>query len=471
MADTPAIDPNVAAATGVQISPASNAPSTPNTTDLKPSTSGHEGGKSNLERFSASQALGLSKKPSEHLKDMRKELDSRTSGSDNPFRKEEDKEADSTSSTASREVLPASKASSATGDIPQRKSEHDVNGKPLPGRKPRTKNPDGTFAKEEKTDDPGAVAPNEPVDSSAPASSAPVEKIKLAGKEYTPSELEAHLKALEEKANPQAVKPKDDLPPLEEKETTEQPETPEQREAKAKQFRALEEKFISDHANSVDLGKTGVPLSTEDWDTILEGGEKAVEKFNDIRRRDQIHAVLMARKTVAQDINPLIESVRSQFAEMAPLMEQHRMIQAYESESRLFTAAPDLKPHVKIVRTVAQALQSTYPQWVAKLTPEQWQQAVSDQARNVIKEFNLQAPQTEQQAQAQSDAVSETINPGAAPQAQSTLPPAVTSNPPAQTPAKVALPVVKPPGANAPGVAGPSGAPKGKSYASTVLGL
>lgn len=414
--ESPAIDPSVTqAAPSVALTPNVSTP-THAKTDVKPAEN-DKVGKSNIEAFSIGKVLGLTK-PENEIKKLQKMTRDQANVAKTPFDKPDEDTADSKPSVAPKEVRNPSVNEAVPVEI----------------------NNEAIVPKDDEKPEEVAPATEAPKAEETPA------KVKVGGKEYTPEELEELVsranKPKEEEANPQPKAPE-----------APKAKTQEELQAEAKYQRQVEENFIQQHVNAVDLSRTGLQLSEKEMDIINDGGAPAVALLNDLRKRDTLHAVLIARKSMANDINPIIEDFRNT---MAPIVQQQREIAAYENEQKFYESNPDLKAHAKIVRTVAQGIGEKYPDWARQASQEDYHKAVADQARYVMREFGINAAPA-----ANPEPVAPPHQPAQA------LPPAVVPKVVAKTP------TVRPPAANAPG--GTNGSTANSSnmsdFAKHVMGI
>lgn len=209
---------------------------------------------------------------------------------------------------------------------------------------------------------PAPVTPPEP----APAAPA---KIKLLDKEYSPEELEAELKALREKVAAPAPAP---LAPETQPEPAAQaakPPTPEE-------IAQRENDWIANTAPTL-----AAAVTEEQLDTLLQGGPEAVKLFTQLRQTDMARAILLARKTIADGINPVFEQL---FGAVAPLAQQQQQLQRETVERTFLAEHQDFVPHVGMCREIAEQLVSLYPQQVGKMSVKQFNAEVARQADVIL---------------------------------------------------------------------------------------
>lgn len=207
------------------------------------------------------------------------------------------------------------------------------------------------------------VAAPEPPAGAAPAP-APAPKIKIGDKEYTPEELQAKF-AESEAARAPAPAP------------APEPEAPQgPAPLTAEEVAARENNFIETTAAGLD-----VPFSEEQMDTILAGGKPAVELMTGLRKQDMARAILLARKGVAQSLDPIMQQI---FASMRPLVENHQMITRYSVEQQFLAKHKDFVPHIATARQVAEELLKRYPQQVERMSHEQFIDEVARQTDGLL---------------------------------------------------------------------------------------
>lgn len=306
------------------------------------------------------------------------------------------------------------------------------------------------------------VAVAEPaVPAAAPAPVVPA-KIKIGEKEYTEEELKAELAKSQQPAQVAPAKaPEAAKPP-----------TPEELAAQEKETKAREQKWTAEFAQNVAADLQ--PMTAQEWDAVLGGGEEAVKALHAVRARDVASAVLQARKSLAPDINKRFEAVLKQ---MQPLIEQQQQLEVYTTEQAFSAKHLDFKPGwaLEKARAVANAFVAQHPQWVESVTREQFIDAVAQRTDEILKRewksihgnedwrAGLKAIAASQQAPAtvpQQPPITQAAN---AP-VGSTVTPAV----PATVPA---APRVKPPAANTPaGGSAASGKDFHKSVAHSLRG-
>lgn len=253
-----------------------------------------------------------------------------------------------------------------------------------------------------------------------PQASAPT-KLKIGDKEMTPEEIEAHIAALEAKANGTAepAKQPDAKQPAAKKEP-EKKLTPEEQQAEDQR---LDSEYLDQRA------KDFLPTEKE-MDIILYGGEPAAKLF----AQKLAQTELATRKWAEQTLNPIIEQLHSM---AQPAFEMYQKVQAYQEEQDFYgnAAYADLKPHQAQVRRIDAIMRQKYPAEYGALTKEQRHKELAANVRSLIGEFGGQiaAQNNQQQQQAQPPK----------PKAARPLPPTgnvgATASPKTQDPQKTAV--------------------------------
>ena len=275
-------------------------------------------------------------------------------------------------------------------------------------------------------------------DAAAAKAAAPEEKIKVGGKEFTKAELEKALADRAAAPAPAAPAPAAVVP-------APKPPTPEEI---ATQEAAWCEKFVTDE-------KLSVPISEKEMETILAGDKDSVTLLQSKLNGVVAKAVMLARKSIYNELNPVIGSLQSN---LNPVLQNAQQVEAAAAEHQFFTAYPDFKAHAETVRRVGTALFERFPQELAKMTREQVLAEVAAQSDRIIQaeceRYNpgknwrqLQAAPAADPAKAAADKVA--ADKVAADKAAADA-----------AAAKAAAPTstIKPPGANSPAATGTSGA-------------
>jgi hypothetical protein len=258
-----------------------------------------------------------------------------------------------------------------------------------------------------------AAAPVKPVVPAKPAAPAE-EKIKLGDKEYTKAELEALVAA----GKPPVVAPKPEEKPA---------PTPAEIEAQRAEVRRKDREWVK--TNSVALDVPEIPEET--MDVILGGGKKGIEALNNVLRETSANALLAARKSIFQEVGPILEELRQA---QAPLLEAQRQA-ADDREWNVFAEKfPDLAEDRDLVENASAVLVEKQADRLRGLTMEQFQDEVAAQVHTFKNRFTKPAAAPAPAA-------------AAAPAKPATGAPA---KPAAAAPAKPARVAVKPPGANVP---------------------
>jgi hypothetical protein len=153
-------------------------------------------------------------------------------------------------------------------------------------------------------------------------------------------------------------------------------------------------------------------------------------KFNSVIAK----AVMLARKSIYQEINPIIGSLQ---ANLQPVLANAQQVEAATAEHQFFTAYPDFKGHADTVRRVGEALLTRFPNECRAMTREALLQEVAAQSDRIIQaECDRFAP-GKNWRQLQAAAVAPAV-------------PAVVPAPTPAVPAPAPVAAVKAPAANSP---------------------
>jgi hypothetical protein len=256
----------------------------------------------------------------------------------------------------------------------------------------------------------------------------PEVKIKIGGKEWTEKELEERIAKT---ANPD--KPAETAP------VAPKPKTPEELAAERAEVQKKDNEWVE--KNLPTIGGPAVDEAT--MDKILAGGPDAVKEFNNIIRRQAAHAVLEMRKSLAVELNPVLEQIR---ADQQPLIDAHTEAQDNRAWDEFQEKNPDLADYRELVENAANVLVKDQAERVRKMTMDEFQEETAMLVRGAIKRFGGKAAAAAATAPAE---------PVAAP-----AKPAVPSKPAAPARAKVQPPPTNlptpTPGKNTKGVKGDS---------------
>lgn len=251
-----------------------------------------------------------------------------------------------------------------------------------------------------------APAPEPAAEKPAPAEAAKPPRVTVGGKEYTLEEVQAKLAEIERSAAapaPAAAPEPAPAPPS------------------AEELAAAEKKWISDYAAAIEA-----PITEDEVDTLLTGGEDAVKLMQDMRRRDIAYAVMQARKNISEGLNPVLQQV---FSVLKPLTQHYESLQRYSVTQQFMAKHPDLKGHVDLATQVAETLMQRYPNEFSALNDEQKMDEVARQTTQILdaqwKRFNPQGSWRDAGKAA----------PAPAPPAPPAAPRPLASNPPSATPA------------------------------------
>lgn len=281
------------------------------------------------------------------------------------------------------------------------------------------------------------VAPAAPA--SAPA--APL-KVKIGDKEYTAEELQAeHQRLQDELSRAKATQQQSAPAPAQDEPAPQGPPAP-----TAEEIAQREAEFINATAPTLDA-----VLTEEQMDTLLTGGQEAVKLFTHLRQQDMARAVLVARKGIAEQVNPIIKALSEQ---IRPLAEQHQNLQVYHTEQHFVSKHKDFAPHVQTARSVATELWKRFPEQVSRMTLDQFVDEVARQTDTIL---TNQYKQWFPTGNGDWRAATRAMQAPAAPPA-----PAVVTPTPAPVPAAAPAPQPAPRAAvRAPASNGPAGTPTG----------
>jgi hypothetical protein len=226
------------------------------------------------------------------------------------------------------------------------------------------------------------VAPPKPVEikpeAAKPAevkpvpAAAPVAKIKIGDKEFTPEELQAHVAELEKKATTPPV-----AAPV-------APKPPEQVTAEQKTAQEAHTKFLDEMVKGVNLANDGIALTEDQLDGILSGGAFAVKSMQDILTRQSAATELRTRQWVEEQLNPILEDISKA---INPMQQATAKQQQEQWIATVETAHPDLKGKADLIESVARALRKNFPAETGKMTAEDFNNEVAFHVREGIKKF------------------------------------------------------------------------------------
>jgi hypothetical protein len=271
--------------------------------------------------------------------------------------------------------------------------------------------------------DPAKPAATVVADPAKPAATAPEAKIKIGDKEYTREELEKALVARAAQPAPAAAAPVAAAPVV--------PPTPEQI---ATAESAWCEKFIMEE-KLINL------LTEKEMESVLAGDKDGITILSGRFNSAIAKAVMLARKSIYQEINPILGGLQSN---MQPVLANAQQVEAATAEHQFFTAYPDFKGHADTVRRVGEALLTRFPNECRAMTREQLLQEVAAQSDRIIQEECSRFAPGKNWRQLQTAAAAPVVAAAA---------PVVAA----------AAPVVKAPGANSPAAVG-TGTDAGKNW-------
>lgn len=174
-------------------------------------------------------------------------------------------------------------------------------------------------------------------------------KIKIGDKEYTEAELAAKLKEAEKPAAP--------VEPPKPAKTAD--------EIKAEDA-ARETARVADETrwkNEI-AQEMAIPVDEASVNAILEGGPGAVAALQGVLKRGMAEVMLLARKSIYKDINPVMQSIMDA---QQPLVEAYQRQAADTAWTEFSAENPDLAPHRQVVDVVASTLHSKFKSEIDKL--------------------------------------------------------------------------------------------------------
>lgn len=235
---------------------------------------------------------------------------------------------------------------------------------PKPADKP-SEEPAPSKPEDDETpgEDPKPAEPTKPVEEPAPVPEPPKapEKIKVGDKEYTPHELEQLLAP-----KPAEEKPKEEPPAP--KEPT--PEEIAQREA--------------DYLQKVSTGlNMASVLSPEDVETLLIGGQEALPVVDKLVKQTVAHAVLQARKSIYEELNPVLGQLTQQ---VAPMVQQTEQLERFTTQQLFNTRHPEFGEagQLDLAAQVAEEMSRRYPDQVRRMSREQFVDEVARQTDELV---------------------------------------------------------------------------------------
>lgn len=247
----------------------------------------------------------------------------------------------------------------------------------------------------------------------------PAPKIKIGDKEYTEEELKA-LVSVKPTAAP-AQTPAPVAPATESK-----PRTAEEIAAEKAELKKKDSEWVTATAQHVD-----VTLDDAAMEKILTGGPEAVKEMVSLLKTNAAQAVLMARKSLLADLDPVLKGLRDV---QQPIIDRYHKEESDRAWTNFETANPDLKDYRDVVETIGKAMvDSNSPALANVRSMDEFGKVVGEEARRYISRFNKAAAA------------------GEAPPAVGTPAPVASAAP--VVPAAPAAPVrakVKPPGSNLP---------------------
>ena len=290
---------------------------------------------------------------------------------------------------------------------------------------------DATTGKFQPKAAPKPAAPVEPAPApevKPPAPAAPA-KIKVGGKEYSESELEALLNKPAAPA-PASLQQKPEPPPAP------KGPTPEELAATAK----------AEAAYLQELTEKSTPGLTEaEVDNILIGGAEGAARLNAALAKVAAKTRLETEKQVYASVNKQLDALH---AVLAPMIQQSAELERITLAQTFVQRWPEYEGNIDMAKAVAEELAARYPDQTRAMSRDQFLQEVERQtdqiAQNDFKRWNPQYQGTwKDYVKAQKAAVAAPSPPALAP--APVIPPQVIPTP------KPRLPTPKPPATNSPG--------------------
>jgi hypothetical protein len=217
-----------------------------------------------------------------------------------------------------------------------------------------------------------AAAPATPAAPAKPAVPAAPEKVKIGDKEYTVKELEALV------AKPAAPAPAPKPAAAPAAPAAQRQPTPEEIAASKADVAQREEAWVNSFIKKEAIS---FPVTEDEMETILSGGKGAVELFGQKLATVSARTALLARKSMYEDLEPMIQNLQTT---LTPLLTNHQDIARVAAETQFSSAFPDLKPHMSLVREIAQGLEAQFPQQVAAMSQDQFGKEVAAQVDSML---------------------------------------------------------------------------------------
>lgn len=223
------------------------------------------------------------------------------------------------------------------------------------------------------------VTPSVPTAQSAIAATSPTPTYNVQGRQMTQEQYIAFLEGRSSMAGaPQQT-------------ASSQPQmTPEQQQ----QFiRQRESNFVNETAPHIDLNMAGLAMTPEQADIIAAGGPEAVKLITERDQRAIATATLLARKTMAAEINPILQKaeqiMQQQQNTIAPILAREQQIAVWETEQEFTKDYPDLAPHIDTARIVGHELVRQFPDWARQTSRKDFLAQVAQQTPQVLSRFGI----------------------------------------------------------------------------------
>lgn len=302
----------------------------------------------------------------------------------------------------------------------------------------------------EPPDKPAEPAATPKADEPAPpAKAVDPGKVTVDGREYT----HAELAAIVAKANSPQPAQEPPKPP--------KAETPKPPEPTKEEIAAREAEFVSKVMDNVNVAGA---FTKDDVETLLVGGEEALPVVEKLLRTSIGRAVLEARRSIYDEINPIFEQLSGQ---VTPIAEQTRQLERYTTTQLFNERHPEFTEfgHLETATAVAEQLIQMFPEKVANMTREQFVDEVARQTDGIVQQdFKRFHPKAE-------GSWKEHFKAAQNPPAPETPPGAETPAAPAEPakPAEPPKPKPKPPAAASPSLVGGKEASWHKKTAASLI--
>ncbi len=220
---------------------------------------------------------------------------------------------------------------------------------------------------------PAAAAPAKPAAApakvEAPVVPAAPAKIKVGDKEYTQEELQEALKK-------QSTAPAAAAPAAEPTKT----KTPEEIAAERAEVRKKDGEWIAKLAPELPVPE----ISEAQLDTMLAGGKEGIATFKAVLQQAQATAILMTRKSMYAELQPMFDDLRGQ---VVPLVQSQEEAANEREWQNYITAYPEHKDDKDLVANATMALVQNQPDRLRGLTMQQFQAEVHKEVETFKNRF------------------------------------------------------------------------------------